>query len=63
VKYNSGKYQLRFNLLISQLLLMDIQDAGEFSPTLVSGIIGCTQRHARRMINEWLDSHKKIKTT
>jgi len=59
MKYNCGKYQLRFNLLVSQLLLMDAKQAGEFSATLVSGITGCTERHARRMIKQWVNSQRR----
>lgn len=45
-----GKYQLRFELLWSQLLLCDGANAGELCPGIVSGIIGCTEDYAQRLI-------------
>lgn len=50
-KPNSGKYQLRFELLWSQLLLLDAHRAGELCPGLVSGVIGCSERYARELID------------
>jgi len=51
----NGKYQLRFELLWSQLLLVDAAKAGELCPSIISGIIGCSDRYARELID------KKIK--
>ena len=56
---NSGKYQLRFELLWSQLLLLDAHKAGELCPGLISGIIGCSERYARELIAEKLERYRK----
>ena len=48
----TGVYQKRFNLLWASLAMCDARLAGEISPELVSGIIGCSEDYARRLIFE-----------
>ncbi|MFA5688998.1 MAG: hypothetical protein WC959_07605 [Kiritimatiellales bacterium] len=45
-----GIYQMRFERLWAALAMCDAKKAGEMSPTLVAGIIGCSVRHAQRLI-------------
>lgn len=45
-----GIYQQRFNKLWAALSLCDAKSAGELSASLVSGVIGCSEDYAGRMI-------------
>jgi hypothetical protein len=49
-RVNSGTYQLRFDRLWSALAVCDSRAAGEVSPEIVSGIIGCSLQTARRLL-------------
>ncbi|MFA5688970.1 MAG: hypothetical protein WC959_07465 [Kiritimatiellales bacterium] len=45
-----GVYQMRFERLWAALVMCDAKKAGEMSPTLVAGIIGCSEDYAGRLI-------------
>jgi|GEM_PF-2066667 len=49
-RVNSGTYQIRFDRLWGALAVCDARAAGEVSPELVAGIIGCSVWHARRLL-------------
>ncbi len=46
-----GVYQQRFERLWCALLMCDASEAGELSARMVSGIIGCSEKHASRLID------------
>ncbi len=41
---------MRFERLWAALVMCDAKKAGEMSPTLVAGIIGCSEDYAGRLI-------------
>jgi MarR-like DNA-binding transcriptional regulator SgrR of sgrS sRNA len=47
-------YEQRFNRLWGALALMDARKAGEVSAAMISGIIGCSERHAWRLLRRKL---------
>jgi MarR-like DNA-binding transcriptional regulator SgrR of sgrS sRNA len=49
-------YYERFDRLWQALLLADCYRAGEMSEQVISGILGCSERHARRMLRRKLSS-------
>jgi hypothetical protein len=54
-------YRLRFLALIEDMEQGSIETAGELSKERVALILGCSEKHAERLISEWLKG--KLKTT
>jgi hypothetical protein len=49
-RHRYAAYRERFERLWEALSLCDARAAGEISPELVSGIIGCSEDYARRLL-------------
>ncbi len=49
-----GVYQMRFGNLLAAMVMTDAKKAGELSPSMVSGIIGCSENYAYTLIKGWL---------
>ena len=50
-KRGQGRFQQRFDALWAIMAKVDVKNAGEISPWLVSRIIGCSERRARGLIS------------
>ncbi len=49
-----GVYQQRFECLWAALAMCDSNSAGELSARIASGIIGCSEKYAARLIDRKL---------
>lgn len=49
-RHRSAEYRERFDRLWFALAACDASSAGEISPEMVSGIIGCSLDYARRLL-------------
>ena len=49
-RHRSAVYRERFERLWAALAVCDAQAAGEISPELIAGIIGCSEDYAGRLL-------------
>jgi hypothetical protein len=49
-RHRSAVYRERFERLWAALAVCDAQAAGEISPELIAGIIGCSEDYASRLL-------------
>lgn len=49
-RFRSAIYRERFNRLWDALGLCEARDAGEISPEIIAGIIGCSVDYAGRLL-------------
>ena len=49
-RHRSAAYRERFEKLWAALSVCDARAAGEVSPGMVAGIIGCSEDYARRLL-------------
>jgi hypothetical protein len=51
-KGRCGVYQARFNRLWALLLVCDPHGMAEMTPSMIAGVIGCSERYAQTLLFE-----------
>jgi hypothetical protein len=51
-RHRNAEFKERFDRLWAALALCEARTAGEITPGIISGIIGCSESYARRLLFE-----------